>query len=89
MYLLLREKPCSEEFRNRLKTDFASSGEMFHAMTWLPKYLVRGYSLAAVVGISSFPRHGLVEGERIAQLAPSWSMRDCRLAALLTPIGML
>lgn len=30
-----------------------------------------------------------VEGERIAQLAQSWSMRDFRLVALLTPIWML
>jgi len=44
---------------------------MFYAMGWLPEYLVCGYSLAALVGISLFPRNLLVEGESIAQLALS------------------
>lgn len=66
MYLVLREKLSVQ--RN-FAIDFASSGEIFHVMCWLPKYLVCGYSLAAVVRISLFPRKLVVKGERISQLA--------------------
>lgn len=87
--MLLREKLRIQRNFARDSMDFASSGEMFHAKCWLPKYLVCGYSLAVIVGILLFSRNLVVKGERIVQSAQSWCMTDFRLVALLTPIWML
>lgn len=87
--MLLREKLRIQRNFARDSMDFASSGEMFHAKCWLPKYLVCGYSLAVIVGILLFPRNLVVKGERIVQSAQSWCMTDFRLVALLTSIWML